>query len=125
MRPDELGRILSSEETIVPSPDFAGRVMAAVWREAMTPPPIPFPWKRALPGILVSIGALALIAVAVVPAIARELSAGGSVEVPWMSALVPALAVLGAPETRWVALALLISLASVRLSRHAVLRRSR
>ena len=47
---DELERILSEEREIQPSPMFAAKVMAAVQREAAAPPPIAFPWRRALPG---------------------------------------------------------------------------
>ena len=45
--------------------------MDAVRREAAAPPPIPFPWKRALPGLVVAGFALALVLVAVVVAIAQ------------------------------------------------------
>lgn len=48
---DEFDRIMSQEE-ILPSSGFAASVMEAVRREAAAPPPIPFPWKRALPGAL-------------------------------------------------------------------------
>jgi hypothetical protein len=44
------------------SPRFASAVMAAVRREAKVPPPIPFPWARAAPGIA---AALLLVVVAV------------------------------------------------------------
>ena len=43
MRDDEIDRILSSEEGIVPSSGFTVSVMEEVMREASTPPPIPFP----------------------------------------------------------------------------------
>src|SRR5206468_12240322 len=33
---------------------FVASVMDAVRREATVPPPIPFPWKRALPGLAVA-----------------------------------------------------------------------
>lgn len=46
---DEFDRIMSEEE-ILPSSGFAASVMEAVRREVAAPPPIPFPWKRALPG---------------------------------------------------------------------------
>ena len=48
---DEFDRIMQEEE-ILPSSGFAASVMEAVRREAAVPPPIPFPWKRALPGAL-------------------------------------------------------------------------
>jgi hypothetical protein len=55
MTNDELDRILSqslAEEEIVPSSGFTASVMEAVQREATTPPPIPFPWKRAALGLV-------------------------------------------------------------------------
>ena len=49
---DEMDRILSGEDEILPSSGFTVSVMDAVRREAAAPPPIPFPWKRALPGLV-------------------------------------------------------------------------
>jgi hypothetical protein len=54
MRHDDLDRILSKEEEILPSSGFTASIMEAVRREAAAPPPIPFPWKPALPGLIVS-----------------------------------------------------------------------
>ena len=51
---EEVDRMLSSEDEILPSSGFAVAVMDAVRREAAAPPPIPFPWKRALPGMIVA-----------------------------------------------------------------------
>ena len=68
---DEINRILSREDEILPSSGFAVSVMDAVRREAAAPPPIPFPWKRALPGLVVGGIALALVLVAGVVAIAQ------------------------------------------------------
>ena len=51
MRDQEFDRILSGEADLVPSSGFASAVMDAVRQEASAPPPIPFPWKRALPGM--------------------------------------------------------------------------
>jgi hypothetical protein len=47
---DELDRILLSEQSLLPSSGFASSVMDAIAKEAATPAPIPFPWKRVLPG---------------------------------------------------------------------------
>ncbi len=44
--------LLSREEPIVPSSGFSDSVMSAVRTQAAEPPPIPFPWKRAIPGLL-------------------------------------------------------------------------
>jgi hypothetical protein len=60
---DEFGRIMSEEE-ILPSSGFTASVMEAVRREATAPPPIPFPWKRALPGAVFA--AATLIAILVI-----------------------------------------------------------
>jgi hypothetical protein len=63
MKEEELDRILSAEREILPSPGFAASVMRAVREEACAPPPIPFPWKRLLPGLVVSlVGVGALLA---------------------------------------------------------------
>ena len=54
----EIDRILVSEELLVPSSGFLASVMERVREEASAPPPIPFPWKRAVPGIVVATGVL-------------------------------------------------------------------
>lgn len=46
-------RILRADDHLEPSPGFSLRVMAAVRREAATPAPIPFPWRRFVAGIAV------------------------------------------------------------------------
>lgn len=51
----EIERILSEEEIVSPSSDFAARVMGQVRTEAAAPEPIEFPWRRLLPGVLTSL----------------------------------------------------------------------
>lgn len=58
MHGDDLDRVLSENGGIVPSAGFVGRVMEAVLSEAAEPPPIAFPWRRALPAFLTWVGAL-------------------------------------------------------------------
>jgi hypothetical protein len=48
-----LDRILASEDELAPSSGFAASVMDRVRQEAAAPEPIPFPWRRALPGMIV------------------------------------------------------------------------
>src|SRR6202043_1907907 len=67
----EIDRILSREDEILPSSGFTVSVMDAVRREAAAPPPIPFPWKRALPGLVVGAFAIALVLVAGIMAVAQ------------------------------------------------------
>lgn len=115
MKPDELERALSEEIEIVPSAGFVSAVMNAVRREASAPPPIPFPWKRALPGL--AAGALALVAmiIAVVKNAGRPVPAA-----PDQSRLLPALAhavdIAQLYGVGWILLALLVTLGCVTLS---------
>jgi hypothetical protein len=53
---DHIDHILASEPPLVPSSGFLASVMEAVQDEALKPAPIPFPWKRAVPGILLAAG---------------------------------------------------------------------
>ncbi len=58
MRPDRLDTILAGNDEIIPSSGFLARVMDKVQEEAVAPPPIPFPWKRAIPGFVLAAGVL-------------------------------------------------------------------
>ena len=118
---DEMDRILSREDEILPSSGFAVSVMEAVRREAAAPPPIAFPWKRALPGMVV--GGLALIvglvaAVAVIVRLAKTSAAPQlSVSTPPMT---PSLFHGGIQSAViWTMLALLMAFVSVKLSTRA------
>lgn len=111
MNDDELERILSEEE-ILPSSGFTASVMDAVFREAQTPPPIPFPWKRALPGMI----AAAITIVMVVATILAYAASGNTSSAPpeGVSGLSSGLSQLVAnPAVRAAALALVLSFFSV------------
>ena len=54
MTDERMDEILGAEEELVPSSGFLGSVMERVREEAAAPAPLPFPWKRALPGFLVA-----------------------------------------------------------------------
>jgi hypothetical protein len=54
----EIDRILATEEALIPSSGFLASVMERVQEEAAAPAPIRFPWKRAIPGILLTAGVL-------------------------------------------------------------------
>lgn len=53
---DALTRVLGGREEIAPSSGFAVSVMEAIQQEAAAPEPISFPWKWALPGLVVCLG---------------------------------------------------------------------
>lgn len=109
---NEIDRILATEEELIPSSGFLASVMESVREEAVAPPPIPFPWVRAVPGILLAAGVLGWGAVVLVrsglPAL-REIS----LTPPSLSAA----AMRPLEEAGWVAMALGASLLSWLLSR--------
>ncbi len=112
MEQSRIDAILATEEALIPSSGFLASVMESVREEAATPPPIPFPWKRAVPGILLAGGVFAWAAV--------ELFRYGLPAVNWILLTPPHLsAALERPleEAGWVALALGASLLSWLLSR--------
>jgi hypothetical protein len=49
----EIHRILATEDALIPSSGFLASVMERVREESAAPAPIKFPWKRALPGMVV------------------------------------------------------------------------
>jgi hypothetical protein len=107
-----IDRILAAEEVLVPSSGFLASVMESVREEATVPPPIPFPWKMAVPGILLAAGVLGWGAFELVryslPAV-REVS----LTPPHISAAL----ILPLEQAGWVAGALAVSLLSWLLSR--------
>ena len=53
-----IDRILAAEEELIPSSGFLAATMERVREEAAMPKPIPFPWLRALPGIVLAVAVL-------------------------------------------------------------------
>ncbi len=115
---EEIDHMLSHEDEILPSSGFAVAVMDAVRREAAAPPPIPFPWKRALPGLVVGGLVLVFALVAGVVAIVQlaTTSTIRQVSTSSMFMLTPIFqGGLGAAAS-WTVLALVIAFVSVKLS---------
>ncbi len=127
IRNEEIDRILSREDEILPSSGFAVSVMDAVRREAAAPPPIPFPWKRALPGLVLGGFALALVFVTVVVAIAQLIRASTSAQFSMSlpSVITPIFGLQRNLEiaASWTVLALLVTFVSVKLSMRLASRR--
>jgi hypothetical protein len=121
---NQINRILSREDEILPSSGFAVSVMDAVRREAAAPPPIPFPWKRAVPGLVVAGLAAVLALVAGVVAIGQLGRTSTSAQFPSFLSLplsLPSLMPInfhGGMESAasWTVLALLVTFVSVKLS---------
>ena len=59
----EIGHILAGEEELMPSSGIAVSEMERVRQEAALPAPIPFPWKRAIPLLLLACGGIGWCAV--------------------------------------------------------------
>ncbi|MGA2755601.1 MAG: hypothetical protein ABSE53_17745 [Terracidiphilus sp.] len=55
---DAIDHILAAEEELIPSSGFVAATMERVRDEAAMPKPIPFPWLRALPGIVLAVAVL-------------------------------------------------------------------
>src|SRR5580693_9158648 len=106
-----LDRVLTAEEEIVPSAGFTQAVMDSVRRE--TSGPIPFPWKRALPGLLL---VLVLVALVFVPA---PINSSGQTELPTMQLAAMLTALLETIRrfyVNWLLGSLLLAWACVNLS---------
>lgn len=111
----EMDRILSRQDEIQPSSGFAVSVMEAVCREAAAPPPIPFPWKRALP--LGALAAIVLILTVVAAVFAATHPGSGSVapNLSFTPLHGPSENGLASALT-WTGVALLAAFVSVKLS---------
>ena len=128
MNQDELDRILSehvSEHTgIVPSSGFVSGVMDAVRREASTPPPIPFPWIRALPAL----AAAAFVLGTMIVVLLRSSSAGVTPTPSIASRVAAAIAAVVETATMygvgWILLAIALTVVSISLSMRLAARRA-
>jgi hypothetical protein len=110
--PGKIDRILASDEELIPSSGFLASVMERVQEEARMPAPIPFPWKRAVPGMVLAAGVFGWGGVEFVR-LAIPAAKGMVFSMPHFSYAV------GRPleQAGWVALALGVSLFSWMLSR--------
>jgi hypothetical protein len=117
MNHDEIDRILAQRDEIVPSSGFTAAVMDAVRREASVPPPIPFPWKRALPCVVLA-GAAVLYMIGAVASMLTHPHAALPAGSPptWWSVAGKTGTVAALPGANWIALALIVSIATVGLS---------
>lgn len=104
---DVIDRILAAEEELIPSSGFLAATMERVRDEAACPKPIPFPWLRAMPGIVLAVAVFGWGGFEMVRASLRS-ARETSFALPHLSAVnVHALEPAG-----WVAAALVLSLLS-------------
>jgi len=120
MEDPEIDRILSQHDEILPSSGFVSSVMDAVRREAAVPPPIPFPWKFAVPCLVLAALAVATVFGASVAAVTQGVK--GSFPPPtaisWPSPPMLTSVAQGniAIAVGWSCLALLVAFIAVKLS---------
>ena len=121
MMNDDIDRVLFREDDILPSSGFTVSVMDAVRREAAAPPPIPFPWRRALPGLVVGAAALLVVFVASVSAVVRLTKEYPSSQLPLSlpSGMPPAFHGALQSAVIWTVLGLLLAFVSVKVSTRA------
>ena len=100
-------KILAGEEALIPSSGFLAATMERVREEAAMPKPIPFPWLRALPGIVIAIAALGWCGVELVRA-----GMASSGEILSTQSHVTAATWIALEPAGWVAVALAASLLS-------------
>jgi hypothetical protein len=118
MNHGELDRILSKRDDIQPSSGFAASVMEAVREEAAAPPPIPFPWRRALPVLLLAGMVLVSVVIAGVETMLRISRGAATPEIAtslWGTLTLPTQGTAGT-ALAWTAAALLAAFVSVKLS---------
>ena len=113
---EEIDRILSREDEVLPSSGFVVSVMEAIRREATAPPPIPFPWKRAWPGVVLAGFIVVMVGIAAVAIISRLGGMSVASPLPVAPGIPPM--VHGGLESaiRWTALSLLAAFVCVKLS---------
>lgn len=114
MRPDAIDTILNNEDTLIPSSGFLAQVMERVEEEASAPQPIPFPWKRFLPGFVLAAGVLGWGAVEMGQ---YALHAAGGLTLPAVHLAAGQPLTQPLQDAGWIAGALLISAAAWVFSR--------
>jgi hypothetical protein len=115
MKDELLGRILATEEELIPSSGFAASVMERIREETAAPRPIPFPWKQAVPGIVLAVGVFGWGGVELTR---RAIS--GAHNAPSISLHFPVSMLRPFEGMGWVAIALGASLASWLVSRFMI-----
>ncbi len=122
----QLDAALGSErERILPSSGFADAVMAAVRQQASAPAPIPFPWKRALPGMIAAVlllGAMLVFAARAFWPLLRQAAAAPAAPGAG-SALAPLLRSAANPGMLWGMISLAVPLVCLLLLRRLIFAR--
>ena len=111
-----IDRILAAEEDLVPSSGFAAAIMDRVREEAAVPAPIPFPWKRIAPGLVLAAGVIGWGAWQTMRFVGPAMQELARIPPPQ----IPATVLLQLQQAGWVVLALAVSWGAWMLSRRLV-----
>src|SRR5262249_639499 len=113
---DDFDRVLLASDDIEPSSGFTASVMSAVREEAATPPPIPFPWCRAVPAAVPG----GLVFVVFTGAVARlpQAQPAPSPSVPYLEILQSLLLGAARPSILWSVAGICIALCSASIGSH-------
>jgi hypothetical protein len=115
MRDEDIARALKADvEEILPSSGFVASVMEAVRLDAATPPPIPFPWTRALPGVAAAVLVLVSAFVVVVQLARTGIHSSAAAALP--PQLVRALEIANDAGLGWIVVASLLAFVSIRFA---------
>jgi hypothetical protein len=109
---DAMDEILATKEALVPSSGFVARVMEQVREEAVAPKPIPFPWRRAVVGMVLALGVFAWFGVELTRMIMHAVRTGTAVSVG-----IPEVAIGALGQWDWVGIAVGVTLTSWVLAR--------
>ena len=115
MTNERIDEILATEQELVPSSGFLSSVMERVRAEAAAPPPLAFPWKRFVPGMLVTAGVMGWAAVELVRFVGPQLN-----EVKLAPPQIGPAIIQPLEQAGWVVTALAVSLISWMISRRAM-----
>jgi hypothetical protein len=115
MTNQRIDEILAVERELVPSSGFLSSVMERVREEAAAPPPIAFPWKRFVPGMLVTAGVMGWGAVELIRFVGPRLN-----ELKLAPPHIGPAMIQPLEQAGWVVTALAISLVSWMISQRAV-----
>ena len=110
---EQIDHILAADEPILPSSGFLASVMERVEEESRVLAPIPFPWKRAFPGIVLASSMFCWGTYVFIRDGIPSLRNFALTQSPLPDSVTHPLEQAG-----WVALALAVSLFSWKLSRH-------
>ena len=113
--------LAGSSDQLAPSSGFAVSVMESIQAEAAAPPPIPFPWRRALPGALVVLcGLIGFVILALRVALrGGSVSAGARTAIPTQMHLAQSFSLhftMGELTLGWILVAACLSVAVIAAS---------